>query len=634
MALAVAAVASAAISMSQMEVAVISAAHSTESQPFPRGGGAWSYDACNGAGTGASSMLAARPSWRPTVTVVDHAQSNQSQAGSTPSRSQENSNRLHVTSHVSAQTHFSRASTRKFLELDDLPARNMADTRALTATLASLAGAHSCIRIAQAIVHSRVFDSAIAFVIILNAIYIGVESDAADEEAGKLAWYLCEVFFTLFFLAELVFRIVAAKTLRICISNSWHVFDTCLVVLSCVDSFILTFISWNSQLDSVRLLRLVRLLRVARLFRLFRFFRTLWTLVAGIVEAMITLLWTWVLYGMLVYLFSIVAARAIGKGDATMDEYFGTVPKSMFTLFQITTTEDWVSISRSAMSTQPWTCAFFVLYLYVTTFAAMNVVVAVIVENTLDQAGAQRAKFEQKAKESKENAAATIYKAFCAADVDSNGTVTKEEFIEGIQNEETAKCLHQIGIDVRQAEHLFSLLDYDESGALDVDEFVGGMMKAVGPARARDVLAIECDGLRVEKKVKAKLQALRQQADMNMTSVEEGVKSLREQVQAISAAIDEVNAGSHYSEGCSRGESPRSVPERLQGCKTGDEPSPGFRVRGGSADLGGIPSGSGHCPDDSSSQGRPASRMSNLPPSLGLSSIRQGPLAASSLGGD
>lgn len=608
MALAVAAIASAAIPVSPMEQTVKPAVHFTDSQLASRGGVPWNHDACNGAGTGASSMLAAKPSWVPTVTVVDHARSGQSQVGSTPSRSQDNSNRLSVTAQHSR---LSRASTRKYLELDDLPAQNN-NTRALSATLASLADTHSCIRIAQAIVRSRLFDFAIASVIILNAVYIGVESDFSDEESGNLAWYMCEVFFTLFFLAELVLRIVAARTLRICFSDSWHVFDTCLVVLSCADSFILTFISWNSQLDTVRLLRLIRLLRVARLFRLFRFFRTLWTLVAGIVEALITLLWTWVLYGMLVYLFSIVAARAIGKNDATMEEYFGTVPRSMFTLFQITTTEDWVSISRSSMSIQPWTGAFFVLYLYVTTFAAMNVVVAVIVENTLDQAGAQRAKFEQKAKESKENAAATIYKAFRAADVDSDGTVTKEEFIKGIQNEETARCLHQIGIDVRQAEHLFTLLDYDESGALDVDEFVGGMMKAVGPARSRDVLAIECDGLRVEKKVKAKIEALRKQTDVNMTSVEEGVKNLRDQVQAIIAAIDEVNAGSQHSEGGSRVESPH-------------------RARGGSADLGGIPSCSGNCPDDPGSQGRPASRISNPPPSLGLSSIRQGPLAASPL---
>ena len=96
---------------------------------------------------------------------------------------------------------------------------------------------------------------------------------------------------------------------------------------------------------------------------------------------------------LLVYTFGIFATRMIGqeqRGDPEIRKYFGTVPRSMFTLFQVTTTEGWATIARKAMERQPWTESFFLFYLYVTTFAVMNVVVAVIVENTLDQASDQR----------------------------------------------------------------------------------------------------------------------------------------------------------------------------------------------------------------------------------------------------
>merc|ERR1711920_747950 len=113
-----------------------------------------------------------------------------------------------------------------------------------------------------------------------------------------------------------------------------------------------------------------------------------------------------------------------------------------------------------------------------------------------------------------------IYRLFHQADKNGDGVLTKDEFLQQIQkahkDEDVRRYLHELGIDVRrmettvhQAENLFSILDYDESNSLDAEEFVGGMLKAVGPAQAKDVLALECDGQRSEQKVLDRLAALR-----------------------------------------------------------------------------------------------------------------------------
>jgi len=389
-------------------------------------------------------------------------------------------------------------------------------------------------------VQHRFFTAGIASLILLNAVYIGMETELVDDSSDvSLGWYLAELAFTIIFLVELCLRIAAAQDLREFTSDSWNLFDLILVVVSCIDTFVLTTITRNvrkvGQSKAISTVRTIRLARIARIFRLLRFFRELWVLVAGIVEAMWTLVWTWILLALLIYVFGIFATRTIGQvsKDPYIEEYFGNVPRSMFSLFQVTTTEGWADIARKAMETQLWTSIFFIIYFYVTTCAILNVVVAVIVENTLDQAGDQRQKFDAKQKRMQKEACSKIYEVFHSLDNNGDGMLTKEEFLLALRQESVTRYLHQIGLDMRQAENLFSILDFDESGSLDAQEFVGGVMKAIGPGRAKDVLALQCDLWRSEEKIWARLQETREGANARMTAVEQGVKELKEEMHRL-----------------------------------------------------------------------------------------------------
>jgi len=303
--------------------------------------------------------------------------------------------------------------------------------------------------------------------------------------------------------------------------DRWSVFDSVLVFMSCVDVFLLTpvFSSMGQELAFLSVLRILRLLRLLRVVRLIRLFHELWALVAGIVDAFSTLVWAWVLLGLLIYIFAIFTTRAIGKHhsadeDPLIKTYFGSMLESTFTLFSITTTEGWPEVARTCMKAQSWTWIVFISYLYMTTFAVMNVVVAVIVENTLDQAGAQREKFVAKQRVAQHASCIKIYKFFNDADADGDGSITAEEFRKEMQQPEVKEGLRQLGIDLRQAENLFSILDYDESGALDAEEFVGGRRGGgsadgpcgderrgalQGPRRGRGPAAAAAAGLRRQR---------------------------------------------------------------------------------------------------------------------------------------
>merc|ERR1712216_442345 len=111
----------------------------------------------------------------------------------------------------------------------------------------------------------------------------------------------------------------------------------------------------------------------------------LWLFVAGMLSAVRTLAWAMPIGLLLVYMFGITTTRLFGQPygleDEDMSEYFGTVLRSMFTLFQCMTTEGWPDIARSTMVHEPWSVVFFVFFMSVTSFTMTNVLVAVIVEN-------------------------------------------------------------------------------------------------------------------------------------------------------------------------------------------------------------------------------------------------------------
>merc|ERR1719420_611805 len=66
-------------------------------------------------------------------------------------------------------------------------------------------------------------------------------------------------------------------------------------------------------------------------------------------------------------------------------DMFSTVPRSMYTLFQVLTLESWsMAIVRPVLTKKPGLVIFFIMFLFITTFGLLNVVVGVIVENTLE----------------------------------------------------------------------------------------------------------------------------------------------------------------------------------------------------------------------------------------------------------
>jgi voltage-gated sodium channel len=77
------------------------------------------------------------------------------------------------------------------------------------------------------------------------------------------------------------------------------------------------------------------------------------------------------------YVFAVIATNLFA---ASHPDWFGSIGRSLYTLFQIMTLESWsMGIARPVMEHFPYAWIFFVLFILVATFTMLNLFIAIIV---------------------------------------------------------------------------------------------------------------------------------------------------------------------------------------------------------------------------------------------------------------
>ena len=92
-----------------------------------------------------------------------------------------------------------------------------------------------------------------------------------------------------------------------------------------------------------------------------------------------------------VFITTIVGRAEVYKKDEQVQEWFGGVARSMYTLVEVMTGE-WVEPARYTAHELPvpaiW--IFFFLYLILTMFSVLNLIVGVIVENVMSATASEQ----------------------------------------------------------------------------------------------------------------------------------------------------------------------------------------------------------------------------------------------------
>merc|ERR1712066_1182968 len=83
-----------------------------------------------------------------------------------------------------------------------------------------------------------------------------------------------------------------------------------------------------------------------------------------------------------------------------------------------------------------------------------------------------------------------IQQVFIELDANQSGSLSLEEFEKHIEDEKIIAYLRSRGIDISQVRTLFTLLDVDQTGDVDMDEFVNGVIRLKGGATSMDLAVL------------------------------------------------------------------------------------------------------------------------------------------------
>jgi len=216
------------------------------------------------------------------------------------------------------------------------------------------------------LVDSDPFNLVIAAVIIFNAVVLGLETfPAMMESYGSTLMLLNNICYGIFVI-ELILRFASyGRRPQDFFRNGWNIFD--LIIIGGV---------WIPGVrENVTLLRLLRLLRIARLLR---FLPDARVLLSTVVRSLPPLGSIVVLTVLILFLYGMVGWAMFGE---ELPNSWGTITRSMLTLFILLTLENFPTYLEEALTVTPWATVFFVSYVLVAAFVIFNLLIGIIISS-------------------------------------------------------------------------------------------------------------------------------------------------------------------------------------------------------------------------------------------------------------
>merc|ERR1719454_1453972 len=143
------------------------------------------------------------------------------------------------------------------------------------------------------------------------------------------------------------------------------------------------------------------------------------------------------------------------------------------------------------MKKQPAMVVFFVIFIAISSFGLLNIVVGVVVESTLTTSEKDDTKIKRSQEQDRQRVFDHLRDIFEAADEDGSGTLTLIEVQKAISKPEIYNKLKMIEFPVEDPKQIFMLLDFDNTGELSIDEFIAGCIRMKGTAKSKDLLAAQ-----------------------------------------------------------------------------------------------------------------------------------------------
>eukprot|EP00440_Ansanella_granifera_P069689 gb/GFBE01075610.1/.p1 GENE.gb/GFBE01075610.1/~~gb/GFBE01075610.1/.p1 ORF type:complete len:589 (+),score=133.58 gb/GFBE01075610.1/:1-1767(+) len=308
----------------------------------------------------------------------------------------------------------------------------------------------------QWIAKHQLFENVTLFVIALNAIYIAVDTDwnkerpleamaSRDLESSPLPWRVMEYAFCAYFTMELTIRFAAFAKKCNCCRDGWFVFDTLLVLLMVLETWILPGVraatGWSlDAMGNTGVLRLFRLLRLSRLLRMLKSLPELMILIRGMVAAVSSVFYVMCLLVAITYVFAIMMTQ-LAVDTQVGDMYFASVPLAMYSLFIHVTFMDDLAQFTNDLKDEMWPLlALSLVFVVIGSLTLMNMLVGVLCEVVSAVAVTEREELHANIVMDK------MQHILHSLDENSDKRISYAEFSMMIEKPEALRCLQDVGV--------------------------------------------------------------------------------------------------------------------------------------------------------------------------------------------
>lgn len=346
----------------------------------------------------------------------------------------------------------------------------------------------------HSVVHDLRFDLFFALMVLINAVVTGMDAMYTRQDRPNWIVVMDNVLLSIFVI-EICMRIRADTW--VWFVNRMNLFDISIILVTGVMvNWVFPVIGYRSSftelIKSLAALRVLRVSRTCRRIRVFPACKELWLLVRGVMNCVQLLFWAGVVCAVVHYVFAIFVLNTITKSAIFQDdehvlEFFPSLPRSMFTLFQVMTFSTWATTLRPIIYAMPVSCVLWMAWMGLACLALANMIIAVVVTSSMDANTKDDEANDLKDSAEKARNKRQLYFMFQELDEDKSGELSKEEFTAVLDDVVFVRKMKMMDIDLEELPDIFEILD-DGDGQVTVDEFCMGLTRLQGPAMSRDIM--------------------------------------------------------------------------------------------------------------------------------------------------
>jgi len=334
---------------------------------------------------------------------------------------------------------------------------------------------------AKRIATSSAFEALIMAVICMNALWIAYDCDnnhAAILVEAQWQFQVMEHFLCSFYTFEIVVRFIAFERKVNAIKDTWFIFDAVLVSVMITETWILTafVLLSSSEMDSnpiisnapiFRLLRLMRLTRMPRIIRILRFMPEVMVLLRGLIAASRSVLCTFMLLIILIYVCAIALVQLRGAEELNMTEnYFNDVPSTVIMLLIVTVLPDLQEMVYTIGENSLLLAVAMVVVVMTGALVVLNMLVGVLVDIVGEVTATEKTTMQAEHVRSK-----IIDLVVKTLDQNADGEINAAEFAGLVTNGPLARAIRDVDVDVVSLVELSDFI-YKDCEAITPDRFV------------------------------------------------------------------------------------------------------------------------------------------------------------------